>query len=204
VIVSLTERLFGRSSSGAKLDLAPVMEKLAQSVRASSAPDIELSRARLADHCRNAGLLPILPEEFDRAAANLDAEGQRRLAVLVSLFEVEGVRTVIAQQAATWPVYQLVNAAFTGLAEDTSLLTIEVLGQSEQRVEELARRFLAAIRASINGETAEDSKKRLHKLDYARLLAEADKARTAAAERAERLRQLQEQQEQRRGRRGKW
>jgi hypothetical protein len=96
-----------------------------------------------------------------------------------------------------------VNVVFTSLAQDTNLLTIEVLAQSEQRVEELARRFLAAIRASINGESAEESKQRLNKLDYSRLLAEADRAREAAKDRAERLRQLQEQQEQRRGRRGK-
>jgi hypothetical protein len=202
--VSLTERLFGRSTGGAKLDLAPIHAKLTQSVRDFTVPDIDLTRARLADHFRDMSLLPLLPEEFDRAAANLDPEGQRRLAVLVSLLELDTVRAVVAQHASTWPVYQLVNAAFTGLAEDTPLLTVEVLSQSEHRVEELARRFLSAIRVSISGETAEDSKKRLHKLDYGRLLAEADKARTAATERAERLRQLQEQQEQRRGRRGKW
>jgi hypothetical protein len=145
-----------------------------------------------------------LPDEFDRAVEGLDADGQRRLALLVALLEFDPVRTIVAQHASTWPVLQIVVSAFTGLAQDTHLLTIEVLSQSEQRVEELARRFLAAIRASITGETAEDSKKRLLKLDYARLLAEADKARTAATERADRLRQLQEQQEQRRGRRGKW
>lgn len=201
--MSLTERLFGRST-GTKLDLAPVQAKLAAAVRASTTPDLELTRARLADHCRDASLLPLQTEEFDRAASVLDADGQRRLALLVSLLELEAVRTAVAQLANTWPVHQIVSSALTGLAQDTSLLTLEVLAQSEQRVEELARRFLAAIRASINGETAEDSKKRLNKLDYGRLLAEADKAKTAAAERAERLRQLQEQQEQRRGRRGKW
>ena len=200
--MSLTDRLFGRPT-GAKLDLTAVQAKLAASVRASSVPDVTLTRARLADHCRDAGLVPVLPEEFDRAVATLDAEAERRLALLVSLLELEPVRATVAQHAATWPVQQLVTVVFTGLAQDTPLLTIEILGQSEQRVEELARRFLAAIRASISGETAEESKKRLHKLDYRRLLEEAEKARTAASERAERLRQLQEQQEQRRGRRGK-
>ncbi len=201
--MSLTDRLFGRST-GAKLDLAAVQARLAEAVRASAAPDADLTRARLADCCRDAGLLPLLPDEFDRAAEGLDAEGQRRLAVLVSLLELDPVRTHVAQLASTWPVHQIVSAAYTGPAQETNLLTIEVLGQSEQRVEELARRFLAAVRAGVAGETAEESKKRLHKLDYVRLLSEADKARTAATERAERLRLLQEQQEQRRGRRGKW
>ena len=201
--MSLTDRLFGRST-GTKLDLAAVQARLAEAVRASAAPDADLTRARLADHCRDAGLLPLLPDEFDHAAEGLDAEGQRRLAVLVSLLELDPVRTHVAQLASTWPVHQIVSAAFTGPAQETNLLTIEVLGQSGQRVEELTRRFLAAVRAGIAGETADDSKKRLHKLDYVRLLSEADKARTAATERAERLRLLQEQQEQRRGRRGKW
>lgn len=201
--MSLTDRLFGRPA-GAKLDLPAVQARLARAVRASAAADPDLTRARLADHCRDAGLLPLLPEEHDRAASGLDAEGQRRLACLVALLELDAVRAVVAQLAGTWPVYQLVTVAFTGLAQDTPLLTVDVLGQSEQRVEELARRFLAAIRAGIAGETPEESKKRLHKLDYARLLDEAEKAKEAAAERAERLRRLQEQQEQRRGRRGKW
>jgi hypothetical protein len=200
--VSLTNRLFGRSAE-AKLDLAAVQAKLAQAVRACTASDLDLCRARLADQCRTANLLPVLPEEFDRAAARLDAEAQRRLFVLVALLDLDPVRGVVAQLAGTWPIYQIVSVVFTGLAEDTPLLTLEVLGQSEQRVEELARRFLASIRAGVMGESADESKARLHKLDYGRLLDEADKARTAAAERAERLRQLQERQE-RRGRRGKW
>jgi hypothetical protein len=201
--VALTDRLFGRPP-GAKLDLAAVQTRLTAAVRSAATPDPALTRARLADHCRDAGLIPVLPEEFDRAIEGLDPEGQRRLTLLVALLELESVRAVVAQHAASWPVLQLVTVAFTGLARDTPLLTLEILAQSEQRVEELARRFLAAIRSAVIGETAEESKKRLYKLDYARLLGEAEKARTAAADRAERLRQLQEQQEQRRGQRGKW
>lgn len=197
--MSLTDLLFGRPAGG-KLDLAPVQARLAEAVRAA-APDPELTRARLADHCRNAGLFPILPEEHDRAAVGLDHEGQRRLAALVALFDFEPVRAAVAQLGSSCQTHQIVSAAFVGLALDTPLLTVEVLSQSEQRVEELARRFLAALRATVNGETADESKRRLQRLDYARLLAEADRARDAARERADRLRQLQEQQELRRGRR---
>lgn len=201
--MSLTDRLFGRPA-GAKLDLAPVQAKLAQAVRAASEPDVDLIRARLADHLRDAGLVPMLPEHFDGAAEGLKAEGHRRLALLVSLLELEPVRAVVAHNATASAVESVVSAAFIAVARATHLLTLDVLGQSEQRVEELARRFILALRASVSGESPEESKKRLHKLDYARLLDEAEKAREAAAERAERLRQLQEQQEQRRGRRGKW
>lgn len=201
--MSLTDRLFGRPS-GAKLDLTAVQARLAAAVRSSTVPDGALARARLADHLRDAGLVPVLPEEYDRAVDGFDAETERRLASLVSLLELEPVQAAVAQNAAPASAGQFVSTAVIDLARETPLLTIEVLAQSEQRVEELSRRFVAAIRASVAGETAEESKKRLHKLDYARLLEEAEKARTAAAERAERLRQLQEQQEQRRGRRGKW
>ncbi len=201
--MSLTDRLFGRST-GTKLDLAAVQTKLAEAVRASAEPDLALTRARLADHCRDAGLVPVLPEEFDSDARALDAEGQRRLGLLVALLELEPVRAAVAHAAAGSSVELIATTAFVGLAQGTNLLTLDVLSQSGQRVEELARRFAAALRASIAGETAEESKKRLHKLDYGRLLEEAEKAKAAATERAERLRQLQEQQEQRRGRRGKW
>jgi hypothetical protein len=199
--VSLTERLFGRG--GVKLDLAAVQARIAEAVRASVSPDADLTRARLADRCRDVNLTPVLPEEFDRAAAALDAEGWRRLAVLVAALDLEPVRAALVPLANTWPMHQVVSAAFTGLAQDTPLLTLEVLSQSAQRVEELTRRFLAALRAGIAGETSEISKRRLDLLDYGKLLAEAEKAREAAADRAERLRKLQEEQESRRSRRGK-
>jgi hypothetical protein len=200
--VSLTDRLFGRPT-GVKLDLAAVQARLSEAVRQSGPPDAELIRARLADRCRDAGLDPILPEQFDAATAGFDAETLRRLAVLVGALDLEPVRAALVKLAANWPLPQLVAAAFTDLARDTPLLTVEVLGQSPLRVEELARRFLAAVRVAVAGETAEVSRKRLERLDYAKLLAEAEKARESAAERAERLRRLQEEQE-RRTRRGKW
>jgi hypothetical protein len=55
----------------------------------------------------------------------------------------------------------------------------------------------------IAGESAAESRQRLHALDYKRLLAEAEKAKDAAAEQMERLRERQEQNDRGR-RRGKW
>lgn len=201
--MSLTDRLFGRPTA-AKLDLGPLRAQLTAAVRAAAEPDVPLTRARLADGLRDAGLVPLPPDEFDRAIESYDAESERRLTVLVVALELEPVRAAVANAAAPASAGQLVSAALIDLARDTNLLTLDVLAQSEQRVEELARRLVLALRAGIAGETPEESKKRLHKLDYGRLLAEAEKAKEAATERAERLRQLQEQQEQRRGRRGKW
>jgi len=199
--VSLGELLFGRTATGPKIDLAPLCAHVAAAVRACGPADPDLNRARLADHCRNVGMLPLLPDEFDRSASGLDDDGHRRLGVLIGLFDLEPVRAALAELATNWPVHQIVSSAFTGLAQETTLLKIDVLAQSEHRVEELARRFLAAIRVGASGETADDSKRRAAALDYAGLLQEADKARDAAKDRAERLRQLQEQQELRRGQR---
>jgi hypothetical protein len=199
--VSLTERLFGRPG-GVKLDLVVVQARLADAVRRVGDPDPDLTRARLADGCRDAAVTPALPEEFDAAANGLDGEGWRRLAVLVSVLDLAPVRAALSQLPAGRSGAEAV-AAFVGVARTTPLLTIEVLEQSELRAEELARRLLTELGAAVTGETADESKKKLHRLDYGRLLAEADQARQAAAERAERLKKLQDEQEMRRSRRGK-
>lgn len=199
--MSLTERLFGRPA-GAKLDLAAVQARLADAVRRAGEPDPDMTRARLADGCRDAGVTPVLPEEFDEATAQLDGETWRRMAVLVGVLDLAPVRAALPQLPAGRSGAEAV-AVFAGVAGNTSLLTIEVLEQSELRVEELARRLLTGLGAAAAGETADESKTKLHRLDYGRLLAEAEQARQAAAERAERLKKLQDEQERRRTRRGK-
>lgn len=199
--MSLAERLFGRPA-GVKLDLAAVQARLADAVRRAGEPDPELTRARLADGCRDAGVAPVLPEEFDEATAQLDGEAWRRLAVLVGVLDLAPVRAALPQLPAGRSGVEAV-AAFVGVAGNTPLLTIEVLEQSELRVEELARRLLTGLGAAVTGEAAGESKAKLHRLDYGRLLAEAEQARAAAAERAARLKKLQDEQEQRRTRRGK-
>jgi hypothetical protein len=199
--VSLTERLFGRPA-GVKLDLAAVQARLADAVRRANDPDPDLTRARLADGCRDAAVTPVPPEEFDATAATLDGEGWRRLAVLVGVLDLAPVRAALPQLPAGRSGTDAV-AAFVGLASGTPLLSIEVLEQSELRVEELARRLVAGLGAVVAGETADEAKTKLHRLDYGRLLAEAEQARQAAEERAERLKKLQDEQERRRTRRGK-
>lgn len=199
--MSLTERLFGRPAA-VKLDLAAVQARLADAVRRAGEPDPELTRARFADGCRDAAVEPVLPEEFDEVTALLDAEAWRRLAVLAGVLDLAPVRTALPQLSAGRSGMAAV-AAFVGVAGGTPLLTIEVLEQSDLRVEELARRLLSALGAAVAGETADEAKAKLHRLDYGRLLAEAEQARQAAEERAERLKKLQDEQERRRTRRGK-
>jgi formiminoglutamate deiminase len=105
---------------------------------------------RVADGCRDAGMTPVLPEEFDAAATGLDGDGLSRLAVLIAVLDLAPLRAALPQLPAGRSAAELV-AAFAGLARDTPLLTIEVLGQSELRVEELARRLVAALGADPHG-----------------------------------------------------
>ena len=124
--MSLTERLFGRPA-GAKLDLAAVQARLADAVRRAGDADPELTRARLADGCRDAAVTPALPEEFDAAAKGLDGEGWRRLAALAGTLDLTPVRAALPQLPAGRSGAEAV-AAFVGVARGTPLLTIEVLG----------------------------------------------------------------------------
>jgi hypothetical protein len=204
--MSLTDRQFGRKGRLPPLDLALLRAGLADGVARSAGrhAEPELVRARFADRCRDAGLLPLTPEEFDALADGLDEEAWRRLALLVGALDLEAVRGALPALAAGRPLGGLVDEAFAGLARATPLLTLELLRQSPLRVEELARRFIAALGAAVRGESGQVSRQRLERLDYGRLLAEAERAKEAAAGRMEQLRALQEEQEQRRPRRGKW
>jgi hypothetical protein len=204
--MSLTERLFGGKGRRPHLDLGVLQAGLAGAVAryAGHPAESELVRARLADRCRDAGVLPLTPEEFDARAAGLDEEAWRRLALLVGALDLEAVRGALPVLVPGRPLGELVGEAFVGLARETPLLTLELLRQSPLRVEELARRFIAALGAAVRGESEPVSRRRLERLDYGRLLAEAERAREAAAGRMEQLRALQEEQERLRPRRGKW
>jgi hypothetical protein len=203
----LLDRLLGRKNDGVpQLDLAVLQAgltaALARCAGRTSEPD--LVRARLADHCRDAGLQPVLPQEFDSLTQGFDDEAWSRLEILAAVLETGAVRTALPALPAAANPLELVSAAFVGLARDTALLTRELLRQSPLRVEELARRFVAALGAVVQGETEKVSRERLKRLDYGRLLADAERARQAAEGRMEQLRRLQDEQEKGRARRGKW
>jgi len=201
---------------------------------AGRAPDPDLVRARLADGLRDAGLRPVTPDQFDALAGELDDETWRRLAVLAGALDQEDVRAALPELAKVRPPAELLAQgfagaldpkavraeleelaksrppayllalSFVGVARTTPLLTLDVLGRSPLRVEELARRLLAGLGLAVRGETAKTSRERLERLDYGRLLAEAERAREAAADRMEKLHKLQDEQEMNRTRRGKW
>jgi hypothetical protein len=205
--MSITDRLFGRGRAPrVALDLGALTTGFAANVSRFEGQDVEpdLVRARLADHCRDAGLEPMLPEEFDGLVENLDDESWRRLALAVSALDLPAVRQALPEVLGVRPLCAVIAEAFVRLARETPLLTLELLRQSPLRIEEFARQFLARLGAAVRGETHEVSRARLARLDYAWLLAEAEQAKVSAEERMEYIRKLQEQQEARRSRRGKW
>jgi hypothetical protein len=207
--MGITDRLFGRSG---KKPVRPVLALLAlmrcytdavpRFVGKTVEPD--LVRARIADACRDATVDPVLPEDFDAAAQGLHEPGWQRLALAVSALDLPSVRKVLPQVAGDCGPAMALLTGLTGHARQTPLLTLDLLWQSAFRIEEFARGLLARLGIGVAGETDEQAAQRLERLDYARLLAEAENARVSAADRMEYIRRLQEEEEKRRPRRGKW
>ena len=58
--------------------------------------DAALLRAQLADHCRDADVAPLETASFAVAVAELDTEGWRRLAAMVSLWDQPALGALVA------------------------------------------------------------------------------------------------------------
>ncbi|QSQ21883.1 hypothetical protein JY651_43175 [Pyxidicoccus parkwayensis] len=211
--MSRLERLFGRkggppagSDEKPRLELAPLCEALTRRRPALERRDVEpaLLRARLADFQRDYGLEPLPPPTFDMLCEPLDAEAWRRLALVTSVLEEGAVGTAVAALARMQGVEPQVREGFTSFARQARLLTLELLGQSPLRMEELARRWASALGAGFQGETEEESAQRLARLDYAKLLEEAERAKQAAEARQGKLKKLREAQDAKMANRGKW
>jgi hypothetical protein len=198
----------GRGKDRVDVDLPPLKAWFTGLVPGLEGKEVEpaLVLARLADRYRDAGVEPMLPVDFDGLVTKLDAEGWRRLALAGSALDLEKVRRALPRLLAVTgeTVHGQVQNGLVGLAEATPLLTMELLRQSPLRVEEFARHFLARLGAAVTGENVGQSRDRLERLDYARLLAEAERAKLSGEERLAYLRALQEEQEAGRPRRGKW
>jgi len=208
--MSRFERLFGRKSVPSEarpaLELVPLCQALARRRPALERKDVEpvLVRARLADFLRDQGLEPVPPEAFSALRGPLTPDAWRRLALVTGAVEEPTVGTVVGALAQTRGVLPLVREGFVEFAQEARLLTLELVGQSPLRLEELARRWVQALGAGIQGETPEESAQRLARLDYAKLLEEAERAKQAAEARQERLKKLREEQDAKLANRGKW
>ena len=122
-----------------------------------------LIQARLADHYRELNLEPVTPSQFDRIVHDLDLESWRRLALAVGTLDHADIRPPLA--ILTTPVVQQVQIGFVGMARHTDALTLSLLQQSDIRIEEFARHFAGQLGVFWHGETAEQSKRRLHQLE---------------------------------------
>jgi hypothetical protein len=203
------ERLFGRKPSEPeerpRMELPALCEVLARRRPALERKEVEpaLVRARLADFHRDQGLETLPPETFRDLLGTLDREGLRRLALVTDALEAPAVDRVVAALARARGVETQVGMGFVGFAAMTPLLTLELLGQSPLRLEELARRWTQALGAGIAGETEKESAQRLERLDYGKLLEEAERAKQAAETRQAKLKKLREEKDVRAAR-GKW
>ena len=111
---------------------------------------------------------------------------------------------MVAQLAAHRGVASVIEEGMVGTAVRAPLLTLALLRESAVRLEELARTWSAALGVGIAGETAEQSAEHLARIDYARLLDKAERAKVDAEARMAELRKRQEKAEERRTRRSKW
>jgi len=187
----------------AEWDLQTVTGLLGQLAPPLETREIEplLIQARLADHYRDIGLAPVAPVNFDALVRGLDAESWRRFALALGPLDHAETRSVLAHVKTT--VLQQVEGGFVATARQHDVLTLALLRQSEVRIEEFARHLALSLNVAWRGETPDESRARLHQLDYKRLLAEAEEAKKQAQERMEYLRKKQDEDAARRRPRGK-
>ncbi|MBI5514319.1 MAG: hypothetical protein HY909_11155 [Deltaproteobacteria bacterium] len=205
--MSVIDRLLGRAGPRASLALPPLVSLAARQAAWWEHRQVEpaLLRARLADRFRDAKTEPVAPQTFDALTGSLDTDGWRRLAVLASLLEEPGGLQVLAVLGPARGAEAHVTDAWVSVARDKSLLTMKLLRSSALRAEELCRAWARKLGAAIDGESPEASRLALERLDYARLLAEAETARKLAEARLEYLQKAQTEEDKRRSpRRGKW
>lgn len=200
-----------KSKSGSPQEPEPMILQMVANRFSWLAPRMEdreiepdLLRAQLADHCRDADLSPVDPQAFDRWTTDLKTEDWRRLALAVSALEDPPTRKTLATLAQVRELDEIVEAGLIAFARESELLTMAVLRQSELRSEELARKLARRLGVGIWGETEEQSEEELDRLDYGRLLAEAERAKELAEDRMAYLRERQEEELRRRRPRGKW
>jgi hypothetical protein len=163
-----------------------------------------LVRARFADACRDASVRPVTESQFLARWTPLENEVALRFCLLTVALPLPEVSQRLAEIGSKGSADDVL-ALLQNLAVRLKYLTIQVLRDSDLRLEEFARHYCLAWGLAIRDETAAHSAARLHAIDFGRLMQEAEAARTSAADRLAYLRKMQEEQDKtRRPRRGKW
>lgn len=155
-----------------------IMSDVLRDLEMASA-DVDVARAKWADLCRDLGMSPFDPLELDALTTQFDRAAAARMALIVVMLE----RGAIARDVLTRILDKRIRAATKGgiiePVQASQLVTLDLLVQSPLRREELARRVILGFGASIRGEKLNDSRAALERLDYGRLMAEANRARQA-------------------------
>ncbi|MDB4932412.1 MAG: hypothetical protein JWM10_4896 [Myxococcaceae bacterium] len=204
--MSIFDRFLGAKDARIEVALPVAVSALGAAVPAFEGRDVDaaLLRARLADLCRDAGTEPMDPAAFDAGARELPPEGWRRLGVITAALDRVELRAAVGAAAKRRGAGEVVGALVL-TARQRARLDLEVLRKSPFRVEELTRAALAGAWVGVVGESREQSRLALERLDYDRLLAEAERARLAAEDRMKALKKAQEEDDKKNGpRRGKW
>ena len=147
-----------------------------------------LAAARLMDGLRDAGLpVPPLPT-WAEAARELDRDAWQRVEVLTHLLRERELGPLVARALARDPAraWRVVPGFAT---REARLLTVELLVKSPFRVEELARKWVHALGGTIEGESPDESRRRMERLDFGGVLKSLE---DAGRDREERMRKLQE------------
>lgn len=204
--MSIFDRFRGNKDARIEVALPVAVSAVGAAVPVFEGRDVDaaLVRARLADLCRDADVEPVEPAAFDASTHELAPEGWRRLAVLTAALDQAELWAAVGAAARRRSAVDVIGALVT-TARERGLLDLEVLRKSPFRVEELTRAALEGARVAVVGESREQSRVALERLDYARLLAEAEVARRAAEDRMKALKKAQEEEDKkRRAGRGKW
>lgn len=151
-----------------------------------SMADLDVARAKWADVCRDISMDPLEPLEMDGFTTNFDRGAVQRLALIVVVLERLAIHREILTRILDRRLRTATKGGIVEPAQNSRLVTLELLAQSPLRREELARRVILGFGASIRGEKLAESRAALERLDYGRLMDESNRARRALREQGSR------------------
>jgi Mg/Co/Ni transporter MgtE len=208
--MSLFDRIFRGGAKKSPARAAVSIEALIAEVGAASielegnpgAIEPALIVARFQDALRSRGIRPLPAAAVAELVAGMDQEARMRLSILAALAEGPALAEALSafgEEAGE----AITRECVVRTVEVKRALSLELVRQSPVRAEELARAFVLSLGVAIQGETPAVSRERAERIDYSKLLEEAERAKQSAEARTEEIRKLQETQAMLRAR-GKW
>ena len=140
------------------------------------------------DGFRDAGLPTASSADWNQLTSGFDEESWKRLELLTRLFRETAHSAAARACLAPAPARAKPRSRRSACARRSSSRSSSC-SKSPFRVEELARKWIAALGGSVAGETAEESASRMERLDFGGVLRNL---RAADEDRAARMKKLQE------------